>query len=53
MAAEWGISETKRRVKLYRLTDAGRARLAVETAQWQRFAHTVTRILDAAIEPGS
>src|SRR5215207_7242344 len=35
--AEWGLSETKRRVKFYRLTDAGRERLAVETERWARF----------------
>ena len=45
--AEWGLSETKRRVKLYRLTDMGRERLAVETAQWSRFAEAVGRILHA------
>lgn len=43
--AEWGLSETRRRVKFYRLTDAGRARLDVETAQWSRFADAVGRIL--------
>ena len=43
--AEWGLSETKRQVKLYRLTDTGRQRLVVETAQWARFAEGVARIL--------
>ena len=43
--AEWGLSERKRRVKLYRLTDAGRERLGVEAAQWSRFADAVGRIL--------
>ena len=43
--AEWGLSETKRQVKLYRLTDTGRERLVVETAQWTRFAEGVARIL--------
>ena len=47
--AEWGLSETRRKVKLYRLTDAGRERLAVETAQWSRFADAVGRILDAPV----
>ena len=42
---EWGLSETKRRVKFYRLTAAGRERLGVETAQWSRFADAVGRIL--------
>jgi PadR family transcriptional regulator len=43
--AEWGLSETKRQVKFYRLTDAGRERLAVETAQWSKFADAVGKIL--------
>ena len=48
--AEWGLSDTKRRVKLYRLTSEGRARLAVETAQWSRFADAVARVLNAPVE---
>ena len=43
--AEWGLSETKRKVKFYQLTEAGRERLAVETAQWSKFAEAVGRIL--------
>ncbi len=43
--AEWGLSETKRRVKLYRLTQAGEARLAVATAQWSRFTQAVDKVL--------
>jgi PadR family transcriptional regulator, regulatory protein PadR len=43
--AEWALSETKRQVKVYSLTRAGRARLAVETEQWTRFAEGVARIL--------
>ena len=48
--AEWGLSETKRRVKLYRLTETGRARLAVETAQWSQFADAVARVLHAPVD---
>ena len=51
IAAEWGLSETRRRVKLYALTDEGQARLVVETAQWSRFAEAVARILHAPVEP--
>lgn len=43
--AEWGLSETKRQVKLYRLTDAGRERLEVEVARWRRFSDAVAGIL--------
>jgi transcriptional regulator len=43
--AEWGMSELGRRVKLYRLTGAGRDRLHQETEQWRTFADVVSRIL--------
>ena len=43
--AEWGLSETKRRVKLYRLTDLGRERLTIATAQWSRFTQAVDKVL--------
>ena len=49
ITAEWGLSELRRRVKLYRLTDDGRERLAVETKQWSQFADAVARILHAPI----
>src|ERR1044071_10025979 len=34
--AEWGISETNRRVRFYRLTPAGRAQLASEMDAYER-----------------
>ncbi len=43
--AEWGLSESKRRVKLYRLTAAGQERLKVATAQWSRFTQAVDKVL--------
>ena len=43
--AKWGISENNRRAKYYRLTAAGKKRLAVETSKWERLAEAVTRIL--------
>jgi PadR family transcriptional regulator PadR len=43
--AEWGLSENNRKVKFYQLTAAGRERLAVETAQWQRFTAAVSKVL--------
>jgi transcriptional regulator len=43
--AEWGMSELGRRVKLYRLTATGRARLKRETEAWSTFSDAVSRIL--------
>lgn len=43
--AEWGVSEEGRRVKLYRLTSSGRARLVEEREGWRRFSGAVEAIL--------
>ena len=43
--SEWGASENNRRAKFYRLTPAGRGRLAAETEEWERFAGAVSLIL--------
>lgn len=47
--AEWGASENNRQAKFYRLTRAGQRQLRDETAQWQRMAGAVARVL--AVEP--
>lgn len=38
LTSSWGVSETNRRARYYRLTAAGRRRLATETEQWERVA---------------
>lgn len=45
---EWGLSETNRRVKFYRLTPAGRKCLAAEREHWGRLSAGVMRILESA-----
>ena len=49
--AEWGVTANNQRARYYRLTKAGKAHLAAETAQWVRYAETVTGILTAAPRP--
>src|SRR6478752_7533808 len=34
IAAEWGLSDSQRRVRLYRLTPKGRERLTAERSRW-------------------
>ena len=46
--AEWGLTETKRRAKFYRLSPAGEAHLRQRAADWARFSAAVTRILAPA-----
>jgi transcriptional regulator len=45
--AEWGASEHNRQAKFYRLTKTGQRQLRDETAQWERMAGAVARILSA------
>ena len=44
---QWGISETKRKVKFYSLTRAGAKQLNVEVANWERATALVARFLEA------
>lgn len=44
--ADWGRSETGRRAKLYRLTEAGRRRLTTGSDGWMRYADAVRRVLE-------
>ncbi|MDX2057875.1 MAG: PadR family transcriptional regulator [Gemmatimonadales bacterium] len=45
--AEWRQTENSRRAKFYSLTRAGRKQLEVETADWNRRANAVGRLLRA------
>ena len=44
---QWGISETKRKVKVYSLTKAGSKQLGIEVANWERATALVARFLEA------
>ena len=44
----WGVSETGREAKYYKLTPAGRRQLRAEAARWRQYADSVTLALDAA-----
>ena len=46
--AEWGVSETGRRVRFYRLTPAGRKQLASEMAGYERTSDAIRSILKLA-----
>jgi transcriptional regulator len=47
ITSEWGTSENNRRAKFYSLTTAGRQRLGVEAAGWQRLAAAMDLALSA------
>ena len=45
ISAEWGVSENNRKAKFYRLTRAGRQRVARATAEWQSTTDLLARFL--------
>jgi transcriptional regulator len=50
IVGEWGESENNRRAKYYKLSRAGRERLAGETEKWNRMAGIIGSILRATPE---
>lgn len=46
--AEWGVSETNRRVRFYRLTPAGRQQLAAEMSDYERVNNAIRAVLRTA-----
>jgi PadR family transcriptional regulator PadR len=42
---EWGVSETGRRVRTYRLTAKGRSRLAAERSKWEQLSDAIAGLL--------
>jgi transcriptional regulator len=46
--AEWGVSETNRRVRFYRLTPAGRKQLEAEMGDYERVNAAIRAVLRTA-----
>jgi PadR family transcriptional regulator PadR len=49
--SEWGLSDKGKRAKFYKLTTEGRKQLRAETASWQRYVTSVSKLLTAAAQP--
>ena len=45
IAAEWGVSDNNRRVRMYRLTPRGRARLGAERSRWQQMSEAIASLM--------
>ena len=48
VTAEWGISETSRKVRFYRLTRQGREQLKAELSQYDRVTQAIQTVLRTA-----
>jgi len=49
IASYWGVTDTNRRARYYKLTPLGRRRLSAETSRWDALARAVGRILGPAL----
>lgn len=45
--ADWDVSENKQRVRVYRLTAAGRKQLAAERSKWEQLTQVIAGLLTA------
>jgi PadR family transcriptional regulator PadR len=48
VTSEWGVNETGRQAKFYKLTRAGRKQLQVEEASWDRLALAIAKVREAS-----
>ncbi len=46
VTAKWEVSERNQRMRIYRLTAAGRKRLHAEVARWEDFVRAVSLVLN-------
>lgn len=52
LSAEWGITDTNRQARFYRLTPDGRRHLRSESSTWTRYTESVSAILALTKRPG-
>ena len=45
VSAEWGLSARNRRVRIYKITPAGRKRLEHETSSFEQMLEGITRVM--------
>ena len=48
IAAEWKVSENKQRVRVYRLTAAGKKQLETERSRWTQVSDAIAGVLNPA-----
>jgi PadR family transcriptional regulator, regulatory protein PadR len=48
VTADWGVAESNRRARFYRLTAAGKRQLEQERADWERLSAAISLVLRTA-----
>src|ERR1051325_10061370 len=46
VSSDWKVSDNNQRVKVYRLTAAGKKQLASERSRWEQLSEAIARALD-------
>lgn len=52
IAAEWDVSENRQRVRVYKLTPAGRSQLAVERSRWEQLSQAIAGLMQPPAAEG-
>ena len=50
IAAEWDVSESGQRIRVYRLTTAGKKHLVAERSRWEQLSSAIAAILNKPLE---
>ena len=53
LKAEWGVSQSNQRAKIYRLTAEGKKQLVREESRWMQLVNAIGRIMKPMQAPGS
>jgi PadR family transcriptional regulator, regulatory protein PadR len=52
ISAEWDVSENRQRVRIYKLTTAGRSQLAVERSRWEQLSQAIAGLMQPPATEG-
>jgi PadR family transcriptional regulator PadR len=52
ISAEWDVSENRQRVRVYKLTPAGRKQLAVERSRWEQLSRAIAGVMQPPLAEG-
>ena len=52
ITAEWDVSENRQRVRVYKLTAAGRKQLAAERSRWEQISRAIAGVMQPPTPEG-
>jgi len=52
ISAAWDVSENKQRVRVYKLTAAGRKQLAAERSRWEQISQAIAGVMQPPLTEG-